>query len=348
MWLILAGLIFIGVAVYLYSKNRQNQMHTAPRPATPIASPAALPLYLLGVVLCFAAFGFFYLVMDVGGWHGFTFFGASILCLVGARYIFRTAYVADQKYAKDMQARADTHKARVEFERHDVALGSVRGEAERDAMMRRMQQEIELLRMEVGKRMIPVQEQTQFMQEYVNQRELAMRQRFIKPAEQQGMSVDQYLEVNEHWNRKLIDLEIRWREIEQDLEAAMKVDMADIEYNRRLLEYWEDMVRRQWLIAHSDEPDSIKDPLLKLYNKITHTLGVRMIKRKLDTAAGIVFKESAIQAKADQEAKQPGSYKKAYETGLAQNSNRQIAKGNPRQAANSRAVYPATAGDDED
>jgi hypothetical protein len=303
----------------------------------PIASPNTIPLTIAGIVLCLIAISLFYAPDAKTVIVSLVLFYGGVTC-------FKGAYEGDKKFAEDMKYRADAHASRLAFWRTDIALENLYEDAKVEGALKRMRQELDMLKMEVERRLIPLEEQTRFMQGYVQQQEVAMRARLIKPAEQQGMSVDQYMQVNEHWNRQLVDLEIRWRDMQHILEGAYQVDMSEQEKDRRLVEYWKQMAKEYHLWSLADYPEQIKEPVRKLYSHIYSKLGVPALNKKLIR----IGDELDGEFEGDKEAKKLGSYRKAYEREVDAAHNREKSKRHRSEDSNSRAGYPPTAGDDED
>lgn len=267
MWLIVLGiaLILISAFAYLTQGNQASLMVATHNRPTP--SPTTLPLLAAGVILCGAAFYFFYYASSQDAWHAISFVLFAVVLFMGGVYCFKGAYRADLKYAEDMKARAEAHSQRVAFEQSQVSLENVREESQMEAMMRRMKQELEMLRIEVEKRMIPLQEQTAFMHQFIEQREMALRAQYVKPASEQGVSVDQYMAINEHWNRQLIDLEIKQRAFQNIDQNALESEDTIVrqKVNQKLLKYAQDLIQERQELYKSNLPIDEKKVRLDLY-----------------------------------------------------------------------------------
>lgn len=357
MWLVLVGIVLIGAAAYFHFKSKYEHALAVSRKPTPRPSPATAPFIIVGSILLIVSFVMFYQVGDFGRyekWHALSFFIGSIILLIFAVNLFKKANNADKKYAEDMQARADTHKARVEFERHDVALETVREESRMEAMMRRMQQELDLLRMEVQRRMIPMEEQTQFMQQQLTQREMNLRSQYIESARQQGISVDQYMAINEHWNRQLIDLEIKKREVEQVQKQAIEGhDIVVRQKARKLLikQATDFLFEYASLSDKADqENDRATQAALNLYSAYIQALYKDMYKQgiitkvQMETNSQMGRRHLHNQRRRQLKAGTTGNER----TGLVSANNRKEVRGSQGINTNRRAGYPANAGNDED
>lgn len=247
-------------------------MSVSPQPA-----PSTLPLYAIGVVLCLISFWLFYNVTYQRGWPAFSYVVFSIVIFVGSVKCFKAAHEADQKYAQDMKARADTHKSRVEFERHDVELGTVRNDAEYEAILHGLRQELELMRIVAEQKYIPLEAQVRNLRELITQQELVLRASYIQPASQYGITVDQYTSINEAKARNDMEDERKRIEAQNTMRLALEAEEAitKSQVKKRLFETLQAAVQAYLTVRHNAVYGENKDEsavLLPLYG--SHVLAL--------------------------------------------------------------------------
>jgi hypothetical protein len=330
----------------------------------PQFAPTALPLYAVGIILILISFSLFYQVADFGRqekWHGFSYLTFSIVLFVGGVYALKAAHNADRKRAEDMEHRADAHASELEFWKTDIALQNIYEDSRMESMIRRTTQEVELLRLEIDKRMLPMEKQLRFMQNFVQQQELSLRQQYIEPAKQQGLSVDQYMLANEHWNRQLIDLEVRRRDIANIIEQSLEVEVrvAHQKVNRKLLQHAQELVIERRKIYDDKTLGAAKKPILDLYAANIMALVQELADRGVARPGAMERVEAYVYNHAKKQVKDAGVTNRRQlqeaemalyegEGGLVSTNIREKTRRSRSQNSNSRAGYPPTAGDDED
>jgi hypothetical protein len=265
MWLIAVGVVLLWIVFYYWSEGHP----LIPRPIEPSSSPAKF-LYFFSALLLGSAFFLFYTTDEYWNWNqwkGFSVFVISVALFIFGVWLLKSAYKAHQKFALDMDAMSRAHRSILDMEHSRARSEVVRDEVFSDALVRKMQKEVEMLRIQVEKRMLPIEAQSRALRSLIEQREMQLRESFVEPARRQGMSVDQYMAVNEHWNRQMIDLEMKWQQIQQTLALALEThdEVVQARVNNKLLEMGQDLVGAHARVFYGNLPETTKRPLLALY-----------------------------------------------------------------------------------
>jgi hypothetical protein len=146
------------------------------------------------------------------------------------------------------------------------------------------QEELELARL---------RRETEAKAERARQKEVGLRERLIDIGTEKGLLPESVSSVNEHKYRTDIDLEKRWREIAQDLDAGDLLDLADQQLIKKQTVYLEEMYRRRYEIATGDDPPEVKEALLARYDKNIRHLEVKIDARQ----TGLLLSENGQEAR---------------------------------------------------
>jgi hypothetical protein len=117
------------------------------------------------------------------------------------------------------------------------------------------------------------------------QRELELQNHLIGIGIQQGLQANDVSEINKHKYLKDVDLEVRWKEITQDLNAGDLLDIADQQLVKNLTGRLEEWYRHRYSLSVGNDPEEVKSALLARYDK-----NIRYLEAKLDAQqAGLVL-----------------------------------------------------------
>lgn len=119
--------------------------------------------------------------------------------------------------------------------------------------------------------------ETEAKAERVRQEEFDLQSYLIDFGKKLGLLPEAVSAVNEHKYRTDIEIERRWREITQDLDAGDLLDLADQQLIKKQTERLEEMYRRRYEIANGDDPPEVKQALLARYDK-----NIRHLEAKID------------------------------------------------------------------
>jgi hypothetical protein len=119
--------------------------------------------------------------------------------------------------------------------------------------------------------------ETEAKAERVRQEGFDLQSYLIDLGKKLGLLPEAVSAVNEQRYRAEIEVERRWKEITQDLDAGDLLDLADQQLIKKQTERLEEMYRRRYEIANGDDPPEVKEALLARYDK-----NIRHLEAKID------------------------------------------------------------------
>jgi hypothetical protein len=204
---------------------------------------------------------------------GNNWFGNLVLavCLgIGGKKAYQAGTEAYASKADDIE-QATKIKVNERYFHNEVVRGR---EKEREAQL-----ELEL---------VNLRHETEFKREYTTQKEIELLDQLLEIGKERGITAVAVSAVNEHKYRTDIDLEKRWKEITQDLDAGDLLDLSDQQLIKKQTERLEEMYRRRYEIATGNDPQEVKESLLARYDKNIRHLEVKIDARQ----AGLLLSEN--------------------------------------------------------
>lgn len=268
MWLILIGLILIGIAGIgsLLTKWRRAR----PAPVVP-REPNSIGVYVLyacGAAMFGVAVYLFFSVANQTGYNKFAYFAMSVALVIAGVKLCKAGYEFQQKYALNMKAYAEAMSSRVQHERNKIELENARRKAQEQAELDASKRALELKRLETDRRLVNEEERTRIIEHMTKQAELELRHKLTSVGEEYGLDVDGVVDVNKHRYKSDIDLNARAAKTKQDLDAADRLDSTQQrQIINQLRAELEGLLRKRSQTEKEEKDEFVRERLLARYDK---------------------------------------------------------------------------------
>jgi hypothetical protein len=224
----------------------------------PDSPPEKQYYFLLGVIAWAVAAYLFY-----NGWnssHPGSFYLFSLILFIVGIKLFSNAKKADQEHAENRGHQVQAQSSEITYAKGEVYLG------EADAVAR-AELALEDLRKGTEAKALLTQ-QTLFH----NQDSVA------KDATKLGRPVEVHRDIvreeelsrirlQEHEEKARVDLQVRWQEIVQDLDAADLLEISEQQLLKKLRGNLNELYRERYQIEEGDDPPVVREKILARYDK---------------------------------------------------------------------------------